>query len=84
MAKMLMAGISSPNLLVIPTMPRFLALITIAIAVVCFNHASAGIRNPAITPHCSSSSLVSGETSLTGAPLKCAIGLVLHATQEGV
>jgi len=41
MAKMLMAGISSPNLLVIPTMPRFLALITIAIAVVCFNHASA-------------------------------------------
>jgi len=41
MAKMLMAGISSPNLLVIPTMPRFLTLITIAIAVVCFNHASA-------------------------------------------
>ncbi|RLM55169.1 putative leucine-rich repeat receptor-like serine/threonine-protein kinase [Panicum miliaceum] len=41
MAKMLLTGISSPNLLVIPTMPRFLALITIAIAVVCSNHASA-------------------------------------------
>ena len=69
---MLMAGISSPNLLVIPTMPRFLALITITIAVVCSNHASA--VDPQASDHTallSFKSCVWGNLSDWGSPKMC-------------